>query len=56
MSIEYRHDARITVDEAIDLYKRSTLGERRPIDRPDLFEGMLKNADLTITAWVLRGS
>lgn len=51
MNITYRQDARITVDVAIDLYRRSTLGERRPIDRPDLFEGMINNANLMITAW-----
>lgn len=51
MTIEYRDDAKITADAAIDLYKRSTLGERRPIHRPDIFEGMLNNANLLITAW-----
>jgi len=51
MDIEYRDDAKISVEVAIDLYKRSTLGERRPVDRPDLFEGMLNNANLIITAW-----
>ena len=51
MTVLYRDDAGITVDEAIDLYRRSTLGERRPVDRPDIFEGMLAHANLTITAW-----
>ncbi len=51
MTIIYRDDAKISVEEAIDLYRRSTLGERRPIDRPDIFAGMLDNASLTITAW-----
>ena len=51
MQIDYRSDADISVDVAIDLYKRSTLGERRPVDRPDIFEGMLKHANLTISAW-----
>ena len=51
MNIEYRDDAVISVDEAIDLYNRSTLGERRPVERPDIFEGMLSNANLTLTAW-----
>jgi predicted N-acetyltransferase YhbS len=51
MKIEYRDDAKITVDDAINLYRRSTLGERRPVERPDIFEGMLKNASLIITAW-----
>ena len=39
------------LEAAIELYNRSTLGERRPVDRPDIFEGMLKHANLTITAW-----
>ena len=51
MDILYRDDAAVSVDQAIDLYNRSTLGERRPVDRPDIFEGMLKNASLTLTAW-----
>lgn len=51
MEIEYRNDAEITVQQAIALYRASTLGERRPVDRPDIFEGMLKHANLTITAW-----
>lgn len=51
MDIAYRDDAKITVEATIDLYKRSTLGERRPVDRSDIFEGMLNNSNLTITAW-----
>lgn len=49
--IEYLDDAKITVEEAISLYNSSTLGERRPVHRQDIFEKMLKNADITITAW-----
>lgn len=51
MNIDYRDNASISLEAAIDLYRRSTLGERRPIDRPDIFEGMLENASLTVTAW-----
>jgi GNAT superfamily N-acetyltransferase len=51
MQIRYLDDATISVEAAIDLYNRSTLGERRPVDRPDIFEGMIRNADITITAW-----
>ncbi len=51
MIITYRDDAPLSVAAAIDLYRRSTLGERRPVDRPDIFEGMIKNANLTVTAW-----
>ncbi len=51
MIIRYLDDAPLDVGAAIELYKRSTLGERRPVDRPDIFAGMLKNANLTVTAW-----
>jgi quinol monooxygenase YgiN/GNAT superfamily N-acetyltransferase len=51
MEIEYRDDAKIDAEQAIELYRRSTLGERRPVDRPDLFERMLRHANLKITAW-----
>lgn len=49
--IQYRDSAAITAEQAIELYKRSTLGERRPIHNVQTFEAMLKNANLTITAW-----
>lgn len=51
MEFEYKTDANISVEQAISLYKKSTLGERRPVDRPDIFANMLKHADLCITAW-----
>jgi len=51
MLITYRQDAEISVEQAVNLYKASTLGERRPVDRPDIFEGMLKNSNLIISAW-----
>lgn len=51
MGYTYRDDAVLGVDEAIDLYRRSTLGERRPVNRPDVFTQMLRHADVTITAW-----
>lgn len=49
--IQYRDNATITPEEAIDLYIRSTLGDRRPIHNVQTFADMLKNANLTITAW-----
>jgi len=36
--------------EFVDLLKRSTLAERRPVDKPSVIEGMLKNADVIATA------
>ena len=49
--IIYRNNAKITAAQAIDLYIRSTLGERRPIDNVKTFANMLTNANLIITAW-----
>jgi predicted N-acetyltransferase YhbS len=49
--IIYRDNAKVTADQAIDLYVRSTLGERRPINNVETFKAMLENANLTITAW-----
>jgi len=49
--IIYRNNAKITAAQAIDLYVRSTLGERRPIDKVTTFADMLANANLIITAW-----
>ena len=49
--IQYRDDVAISAEQAIDLYIRSTLGERRPIHDKSAFEAMLKHANLIITAW-----
>ena len=49
--IAYRVNEPIDVDTAIALYRRSTLGERRPVDRPEAFADMLRHANLTISAW-----
>ena len=51
MKITYREDAPIDVLTAINLYNRSTLGQRRPVDKPEVFDAMLRNADVIITAW-----
>ena len=49
--IIYRNNAKISAKQAMELYVRSTLGERRPIDNVKTFEDMLANANLMITAW-----
>ncbi len=51
MSISYRIGNDIDLDAAIELYRASTLGERRPIDDRERMTGMLRNANLVITAW-----
>ena len=49
--IEYRTGNNLDVDEVTELYKASTLGERRPIDERERFAAMIKNANLVVTAW-----
>lgn len=51
MSISYKINAPISVDQFIELLANSTLGERRPIGDRQCMQGMLDNANLTITAW-----
>ena len=51
LTIRYQDDRTLGLAEFMDVYRRSTLGERRRMDRPDIFEGMLKNASLLISAW-----
>ena len=40
----------LTPEEFVDVLVRSTLAERRPIDRPEAIRGMLENADVILTA------
>ena len=49
--IKYRVGNDLDVDEAIDLYRASTLGERRPIDDRDRIRQMIANSNLIVTAW-----
>lgn len=49
--IVYRSDFRPGVEQARELYRASTLGERRPIDDVARFTVMLEHANLIITAW-----
>jgi len=49
--ITYRVNSEISADQFIDVLNRSTLGQRRPIDDRECIEGMVKNANLTVTAW-----
>ena len=50
-TIEYRTDADLSVDEFQSLLRRSTLGDRRPIEDLPRLQGMLDHSNLVITAW-----
>ena len=51
MDIVYSHEIKITPDQFVDLLRRSGLAARRPVEDPACVEGMLRNANLLVTAW-----
>src|SRR4051794_156756 len=54
MDVTYQLEDRLSVseDEFLDLLTRSGLAERRPVDEPETIRGMLKHADILVTARV----
>jgi GNAT superfamily N-acetyltransferase len=50
-AIVYRVGNNLELDQVIELYQASTLGERRPIDDRGRMATMLRNANLVVTAW-----
>jgi predicted N-acetyltransferase YhbS len=51
INIEYKVEAEISAEQFIAVLNRSTLGQRRPVEDRECIEGMVKNADLLVTAW-----
>ena len=51
MDIQCYSDRSIGEQQFIDLLRRSTLAERRPVDDPQCIQAMLRHADLLCTAW-----
>jgi GNAT superfamily N-acetyltransferase len=49
--MEYRYGNQLDLDQVTELYRASTLGERRPIDDPAIVRSMLEHANLVVTAW-----
>lgn len=49
--ILYRSNIKITSNEFIDLLKRSTLSERRPVDDVVRIQRMLDHGNVVVTAW-----
>lgn len=49
--ITYRSNIRITAGDFIDVLRRSTLAERRPVDQPERIQRMLDNCNVMVTAW-----
>jgi predicted N-acetyltransferase YhbS len=51
VNLQYETSRPISADEFIDLLKRSTLAERRPVDDQECIQAMLQHANLLCTAW-----
>lgn len=49
--IAYRMGNDLDLDRTIELYRASTLGERRPVDDRERMAAMLRHANLVVTAW-----
>ena len=54
MTVRYAREPGLTPDEFIDVLIRSTLAERRPVQRADVIQSMLTHADVIITARIDR--
>lgn len=48
---EITRDRTLDEDQFVDILRRSTLADRRPVDQPACIRRMLEQADLLITAW-----
>ena len=48
--VVYRIGNDLDLDEFIDVYRRSTLGERRPVDDRERMRDMLERANLVVSA------
>lgn len=49
MKLTFHTETAISPDEFVDLLRRSTLAERRPVDEPETIRAMLANANLIVT-------
>ena len=49
--ITFRNGNDLDLDVVIELYRASTLGDRRPVDDRERMALMLCNANLVVTAW-----
>jgi len=50
-TIDFRWGNELNLDQVIELYNASGLGERRPVDDRRIMSDMLRHANLVITAW-----
>jgi GNAT superfamily N-acetyltransferase len=51
LNLRYETSQPVSSGEFVDLLRRSTLAERRPVDDPKCVQAMLQHANLLCTAW-----
>ncbi len=51
MNLRYETAQPVSSEQFIDLLRRSTLAERRPVNDPKSIQAMLRHANLICTAW-----
>jgi GNAT superfamily N-acetyltransferase len=49
--ISYRYGNDLDLDEVLEVYRDSSLGDRRPIDDRQIAAQMIGSANLVVTAW-----
>jgi ribosomal protein S18 acetylase RimI-like enzyme len=52
MEVIYRSNVKITASQFIDVLKRSTLSERRPVNDLQRIQKMLEHGNILVTAWI----
>ena len=50
-NVVYRNDVKITPEQFVDVLRRSTLDQRRPVNEPERIRKMLEHGNILITAW-----
>jgi predicted N-acetyltransferase YhbS len=50
MTINFAQEPKLPAEELADVLKRSTLGERRPVNDISRLQGMIRHADVIVTA------
>jgi GNAT superfamily N-acetyltransferase len=55
LEICYQVETTLSSEEFIDVLRRSTLAERRPVEQADTISAMLANADVIVTARTAAG-
>jgi predicted N-acetyltransferase YhbS len=49
--VDYRYGNDLDLETVRELYRASTLAERRPMDDPEIVRHMIEHANLVVTAW-----